>query len=412
MRALVHVRFPAALRVWLPAVFAGLAAFAARLPAQQTLCRPRVLVDRPIATARQRYQAGRRARPPLSDLSDGFAWPDTPLGVIREDGHYLFFGSDGGHHARQSYDGAEYGNNRYGSVTRTSGTLDNPLGSDPPVDVTISPNPDPSVNPFYSSYDYMGGGPVYRVPADMPGAGNLLMVYHAEIPTVSTQSFYSVYALASSTDDGMSWMDLGEIIRVNQAYRPDLDGFEIGDAPLVLSPDGKYFYIYFRDWLANGTTHWNDTITNISVARAGVSSVLNDAFGKHPHAALFQKFSGDFKLNQGLGGYSADLLAKAEYSGELQVAYNSDLKRYQMIIGEGVLIAYSESIDGLHWSAPVLLDNFSNASDQPWTYVMPVGEGPDPRILGSEFYILYTRYPTTGAGWTGASVHRLTVACR
>lgn len=101
--------------------------------------------------------------------------------------------------------------------------LRNPLGTAQPIDVTILPNPDPNVNPYYSSYDYMGGGPVYKVPDGMPGSGNLLMVYHAEIPTVTTQSFYSVLALAKSTDDGKSWTDLGEIIRINQAYRKDLD---------------------------------------------------------------------------------------------------------------------------------------------------------------------------------------------
>jgi hypothetical protein len=164
------------------------------------------------------------------------------------------------------------GNNKYGSITRTLGTLDNPLGSDPPVDVTINPNPDPAVNPFYQSYDYMGGGPVYRVPNGMPGAGNLLLLYHAEILTIQTQSFDSVFALASSTDQGMNWTDLGEIIRVNRAYRSDMDGFDIGDAPLVVSPDGKYCYIYFRDWLANGTTHWENTITLVSVARASVAA--------------------------------------------------------------------------------------------------------------------------------------------
>jgi hypothetical protein len=58
---------------------------------------------------------------------------------------------------------------------------------------------------------------VYQVPAGMVGAGNLLMVYHAEIPTITTQSFYAVLALAASTDSGASWTDLGEIIRINQA---------------------------------------------------------------------------------------------------------------------------------------------------------------------------------------------------
>ena len=378
------------------------------------LCRPKVLVDKTVATAAQRKAAGNIAWPPLTDQADGFAWPDTPVGVLKGDGGYIFFGSDGGYHAHQSWEGLEFGNNKYGSITRTIGTLDNPLGTEPPIDVTISPNPDPSVNPYYSSYDYMGGGPVYKVPEGMPGAGKLLMVYHAEIPTITTQSFDSVFALAASSNRGMSWTDLGEIIRINQGYRSDMDGFDIGDAPLVVSPDGKYFYIYFRDWLANGTTHWGNTVTLVSMARASVESVLHDAFGDHPRAAAFQKFYEGFHLDQGLGGYSRDLNPTAPYSGELQVAWNSELKRYQMIIGEGVLVAYAESPDGLKWSAPILLHDFRNDPDQPTVYVAPIGMGEDPRILGREFYIFYTRSPQAGAnpGWEGATVHRFTVACQ
>ena len=375
------------------------------------VCAPKIIGHKEVATPAQRQAAGAIAQPPLTDLADGFAWPDTPLGVIKTDSGYAFFGSDGGKHSRQFWQGKWYGNNKYGSATRTEGTLDNPLGSAPPVDVTIKPNPDAAVNPFYPSYDYMGGGPVYKVPAGLPGAGNLLMVYHAEIPTITTHSFYSVLALAVSTDGGASWTDLGEIIRINQAYRTDLDGFDIGDAPLVVSPDGKYFYIYFRDWLANGTTHWGNTITLVSVARAPIQAVLAAAFGDKPHAAGFEKYYDGWRHEQGLGGYSQDLNPNAAYSGELQVAYNSDLQRYQMIIGEGVLIAYSESSDAINWSLPTLLYDFRNEKDQPSTYVAPVGMGADPSLLGRQFYIFYTRYPTTGAGWDGASVDRLTVSC-
>jgi hypothetical protein len=329
--------------------------------------------------------------------------------VIKTDAGYEFFGSDGGLHSRQFWHGQWYGNGKYGAATRTLGTLDNALGTASPVDVSILPNPDPSVNPFYSSYDYMGGGPVYKVPQGMTGAGNLLMVYHAEIPTITTQSFYSVLALAASSDNGLSWTDLGEIIRVNQAYRTDLDGFDIGDAPLVLSPDGKYFYIYFRDWLAHGTTHWGNSITLASVARAPVDAVLSDAFGSKPRAAAFQKYyNGSWALQQGLGGLSTDLNPTAPYSGELQVAYRSFLHRYVMIIGEGVLIAYSESADGIHWAKPVVIHEFQG---QPNTYVVPVGSGEDPRILGQQFYIFYTFYPANGEGWYGASLNRLTVSC-
>jgi hypothetical protein len=378
------------------------------------LCNPTVIANKELVTPAQRKAAGDIALPPLTDQTDGFAWPDTELGVIKADGGYVFFGSDGGSHARQFWEGQYYGNNKYGSITRTIGTLDNPLGTEPPIDVTINPNPDPSVNPFYSSYDYMGGGPVYLVPPGMKGAGKLLIVYHAEIPTITTQSFDSVFALASSSDGGMSWTDLGEIVRINQGYRSDMDGYDIGDANLVISPDGKYFLIYFSDWLANGTTHWGTppTITIVSVARATISSVLNDAFGEHPRAAAFQKYYEGWHLDQGLGGYSQDLNPTGGYAGNMQVAYNSYLKRYQMFINQGVLIAYAESPDGMSWSIPTVLHDFRQDPGMPSVYDVPVGAGDNPSILDKVFYIFYTRYPNNGLGWTGASVNRFTVSCQ
>jgi hypothetical protein len=375
------------------------------------LCAPKIVANQILVTPAQREAAGEIAQPPLTDQTDGFAWPDTPLGVVRTNSGYAFFGSDGGLHSRQMWQGRWYGNNKYGSVTRTLGTLDNPLGSAPPIDVTIDPNPDPAVNPFYQSYDYMGGGPVYRVPNGMPGAGNLLMVYHAEIPTVTTQSFYAVFALAVSADEGMSWTDLGEIMRVNQGYRTDLDGFDVGDSSLVVSPDLKYLYVYFPDWRANGTTHWGTSVTLVSAARVPLTGLLQAAFGGQPHAAAFQKYYAGWNLDQGLGGYSQDLNTQSPYGGTLQVAFNTALNRYQMIVNAGTILYYSESPDGLSWSQLTLLYNFQNSPDQPSVYVAPVGMGDDPNILGSQFYIFYTSYPNNGAGWSGASVNRFTVSC-
>ena len=391
-----------------PLLTVSLLAAATQAQTVTPLCTPKISDAIVVTSAEQRATAGQIAEPPLTDQADGFAWPDTPIGVIKTAEGYEFFASDGGTHAHQLWDGHLFGNNKYGSATRTLGTLDNPLGTAPPVDVTIRPNPDAAVNPYYPSYDYMGGGPVYQVPDGMPGSGNLLMVYHAEINTVSTQSFYSVLALASSIDNGLSWIDLGEIIRVNQAYRTDLDGWDIGDPPLVVSPDGKYLYIYFRDWLANGTTHWGNTLTSVSVARAEIAEVAREAFGPKQRAAAFQKYyAGDWRLQPGIGGYSTDLDPTAPYAGELQVAYNADLKRYVMIIGEGVLFAYAESPDGLQWSSPVQIYQFNG---QPNTYVMPVGMGNDPHILGKQFYLFYT-YGGSG-GWPTNYVGRLTATCQ
>lgn len=210
----------------------------------------------------------------------------------------------------------------------------------------------------------------------------------------------------------MNWTDLGEIIRVNQAYRTDLDGFDIGDSSLVISPDQKYFYLYFPDWRANGTTHWGNTVTSVSVARAPIAAVLEAAFGSKPHAVAFQKFYDGWHLEQGLGGYSKDLNTQTPYGGNLQVAYNVDLHIYQMFVNAGVVIYYSESSDGMNWSQLSLFYDFRNDKDHPSVYDAPVGMGSDPNILGKQFYVFYTRYPNNGQGWNGASVNRFTVSCQ
>ena len=172
-----------------------------------------------VSSAAERQAAGAKAIPPITDQQNGFAWPDTSLGVLKTESGLVFFASDGAHHNQ---------NNKYGSVTRTVGTLDNPLGTGSPIDVVIRPNL--SLNPNYTSYTYLGGARIHAIPQGSPGAGSLLVVYHAEINTAT--SFYSLLGLALSSDGGGHWTDLGEIIRPNQPYAKDLAGFDIGSEPL------------------------------------------------------------------------------------------------------------------------------------------------------------------------------------
>ena len=370
------------------------------------LCAPKVTANVIVATPKHRYEAGQKAEPPITDTNNGFAWPDTPMGIIKTGTNYEFFASDGGFHARQMWQGRWVGNNKAGSIVTTVGTLGNPLGSGASQDVSISPNPDSSVNPNYSSYTYMGGGPVFQVPEGMPGAGNLLLVYHGEI---LTDALYAVLGLASSIDNGLHWTDLGEIIRLNQAFAPGLDGFEIGDGPLVVSPDNKFFYLYFPDWLANGTPH-PTTITNVSVARVPVTAVLEAAFGLSPHHSIrFQKFyEGRWDLQPAIGGASTDLNPKSQYQGYLDIHYNHALQRYVMIISNDTAFAYSESVDALHWTSPTPLGTFGPIA----AYPTAVGLGADPHILDSTFYIYFTHLPTNGTGWTNGALRRLTLTCQ
>jgi len=369
-------------------------------------CTPKVTANVVVASPKQRYDAGQRAEPPLTDTGTGFAWPDTPMGVIKTADGYEFFASDGGQHSRQMWRGHWVGNNKSGSVVTTMGTLDNPLGTGDPQNVSLSSSPDPGVNPNYSSYGYMGGGPVYQVPAGMTGAGNLLATYHAELPN---DALYAALGLAASTDNGLHWTDLGEIIRLNQAYAVGLDLWEIGDGPLVLSPDGKYFYLYFPDWIANGTPHATST-TNVSVARAPVASVLNAAFGSaRPHTVAFEKFyEGSWHLQPGIGGASTDLNPRSAYRGYLDIHYIRALQRYVLIISDDTDFAYSESIDGLTWTIPTLLGTFGPIA----AYPTAVGFGDDPHVLGKSFYVYFTHLPTDGTGWTNGALRRLTLSCQ
>lgn len=377
------------------------------------VCQPSVAGPVIVAAHEEIVEAGLKAEPPLIDTKGfGFAWPDTQMGVIKTTSGYEWFTSDGAFHPRQNWQGNWVGNNNYGSVVTTLGTLDNPLGTGIPRDVSISPNPDPAVNPNYSSYTYIGGGPVYQVPQGMLGAGNLIAGYHAELPS---DTLYAVHGLAASFDNGLHWTDLGEVVRPNQSFAPKLaPGFdEIGDGPLVLSPDGKHFYFYFPDWPA-GTT----TTTHVSVARVLAASLLNAAFGsQHPHAVPFEKYyEGNWHLQPGIGGASTDLLPNLppQVGGYLDVHYNSALQRYVMILDNDTTFYYAESIDGLTWTSPVTLGAFADGVTTLAPYPTSVGLGDDPQILGKSFYIYYTFLHDENGGEPrkGNSLRRLTITCQ
>ncbi|MFZ0687176.1 MAG: hypothetical protein WAM89_16655 [Terriglobales bacterium] len=371
------------------------------------VCNPSVTPPIIVATHEQIVEAGTIAEPPLINTGGfGFAWPDTQIGVIKTSNGYEFLTSDGAFHPRQFWQGHWVGNNNYGSVTTTVGTLDSPLGTGAPQDVTISPNPDPAVNPNYSSYGYIGGGSVYQVPAGMTGAGNLLVTYHAELPN------YALLGLAESTDNGLRWTDLGEIIRPNQAWVPGLTFTEIGDGHLVLSPDGKYFYLYFPDLQANTNAN-----THVSVARALAASLLDAAFGSgHPHAVPFEKFyHGDWRLQPGIGGASTDLSPNwlPQYEGYLDVHYNSALQRYVMITDDDTTFAYSESVDGLNWTSPISLGTYADGVKTLAPYPTSVGLGDDPSVLGKSFYVYYTFLHEENGGLPreGNSLRRFSLSC-
>jgi hypothetical protein len=372
--------------------------------ASATVCRPAVTKPIVVVSAAQRRAAAAKVEPPITDSANGFAWPDTPLGVLKTPTGYAFFGSDGGLHARQIWRGEPVGNGKYGSIVMTTGTLDDPLGTAAPVDVALAPSSEGALDPSYPAYTYAGGGPVFEIPPGRPHAGGLLATYHAELPN---DPLYAALGLAASADGGRHWTDLGEIVRLNQAYAPGLTGFEIGDGPLVLSPDGRYFYLYFPDWLANGSAATVVT-TRMSVARAPVSAVLDAAFGTEHHAVPFAKFyAGGWDLQPGIGGASTDLNPNSAIAGYLDVHYDPALSRYVLIVSNDTTFGYAESIDGLSWTVPIALGTFGPIA----AYPTAVGLGANPHDLGRSFDVFFTHLPADGSGWNGGALERITVSC-
>jgi len=329
-----------------------------------------------------------------------FAWSDTQLGVARtRDGSgYLFFGSDGGCHLN-----CNGKNSRGGSITVSTGTLDHPLGEplgdpNPPVNEFLIPNS--SNLPDYMNY--VGGGPVYRIPDGEPGAGDLLIVYHVERPA---NVFWSWLGLAKSSDEGQTWQDLGLIISGTHPYNPQ-GQLDIGDGNLVVATDPathqKYFYVYF------GT----DT-TYLSAARAPYDELLCAIFmaesEKMPATGRFHKYYNGAWNSAGLDGPATELFpaVTGETDGDPQVKWSSYRNRFIAIEDNGQYIAYGESADGLHWP-PMQVVLGMNPQTPVYGYATPVGTGDDPAILGDTFYVYYMDW-AQGVAWQPATLNRLTL---
>jgi hypothetical protein len=252
-------------------------------------------------------------------------------------------------------------------------------------------------------YTYIGGGPVYQVPQGQVDVGNWLLVYHWEY---NDPNYYGL-GMAISRDKGLHWTDIGEIIRFNMpfSYNGQPAGAAIGDPPLVVSPDGKYFYIYFQDWIKS-----TGNFTYNSVARAPIAEVLEDAFGGAGHfAAPFKKYYNGSWGQPGIGGISTDLMPEAHFGGGNNVAYNSYIHRYMIFDSDSQNYSYGESIDGLHWTDTVFLGMLGHVPDVAG-YASPVGGGDDPTVLGQQFYVYYTQF--RGPWPTAQSVKRFTLTCQ
>ena len=369
-------------------------------------CQVRVVANDVVVSDEERRAAAYQVQPAGIVPNPGqwpyFAWPDTQLGVVRtRDGAgYLFFGSDGGCH-----NDCNSKTPRSGSITVSQGTLDHPLGL--PV---ADPSPPPSefllptsVN-LPATMDYVGGGPVYRIPEGEPGAGDLLIVYHAER---AANPFWSWLGLAKSSDEGYTWQDLGLIISPAHAYNPD-GAVDIGDSTLVAAPDSvtgqKYFYLFFGSdttYLSVARAAYEELLEAVSQQNSGTSSTVASSF--------FHKYYDGSWDQPGIGGQQSEIFpaVTGQTDGDSQVAWSAYRHRFVAIMDNGQYIAYGESVDGLHWPAMQVLLG-TNPQTAVYGYANAIGVEADPAILGDTFYSYYTDFPQ-GVSWQPATLNRLTI---
>lgn len=374
-----------------------------------TQCEVRIVENKVVASNRERREVSYHVQPPgiIPDpkVWPWFAWSDTSLGVVRtRDGSgYLFFGSDGGCHENCN-DQTKW---RWGSITVSQGTLDHPLGE--PLG-----DPNPAVHEFAfpisanlpANIDYAGGGPVYRVPKGEPGAGSLIMVYHIER---NANPLWSWTGLAKSTDEGLTWQDLGLILSVPHAYKPH-GASDVGENPLVPYTDPttgqKYFYIFFPQHCWTATAQCSD-FTWISVARAPYEEVLAAASAGNSVSTLFNKYYQGEWDQPGLGGLASETFAgvAGETEGDFQIVWSAYRNRFVAIMDNAQYIAYGESVDGLDWPPMQVLLADPRYPVTVYGYANAVGLGADPGVLGDTFYSYYT----DSLNWQPASVRRLTI---
>jgi len=302
-------------------------------------------------------------------------WPDTIFGVWRDGERYRFIAANP----------LDTGYLLYSAVTE--GTLDNPIA--------FSINPQVPIDNLQNSYGYIGGSTVYRDPQ----TGTLLMVYDAEQypPDSGVHSadtpVHNLDGMAKSTDNGLTWVDLGEIVDTEFQGWADWN-VGVGNAPFVVN--GEYFYIYINDTLIANPRFDVGT----AVARAKVTDVLNAAINENTVVPSYKYYQGQWE-QPGMGGKSSPLEIGNPQSTMFDVSYNEYLGRYikinESVRDDSYNLYLSESTDGIHWTLRVPVDESAGYK----IYPTIIGLGDNPKITGAEFYVYYIFTPD----WSGTDPH-------
>lgn len=285
------------------------------------------------------------------------------------------------------------------NIAITIGTLDDPA-------TTVIANAELIRGVDHDEYPYAAGGPVYRDPE----TGMLLMFYHAEYHFPDGR-FHAVIGLATSSNEGRTFNDLGIILTTQAERDPDAPCCaDIGSGTYVIDADnpeaeGVWFNLYYRDRL-----NQDGALTDIhlAVATAPLDEVVEAA--RAGRTSAWYKVNGT-SLEPGLGGLASPAEPGNPPGGFTSATHNTALNRY-LLVGhtfpapDGSTQLYLiASEDGFHWSPRVTLLDYEGEA----TYPTIIDPGGDPNQTGNTFYVCYITTPPGSTRWENTALERLTV---
>ncbi len=275
--------------------------------------------------------------------------------------------------------------------------------------------------------DYVGGGPVARITNPSTGVRGVVLLYHARFewgPICNVlPCFYSSFGLAFSSDGGMTFTRLGEVIQP-YASRPQTlsstSTLDVGSGTLVLgdingypvpNPTGAsqantYFYVFYTDRdPSEGCTG-----LCLAVARARVLDVANAAFTDNTAAlpTLFHKYWRGSWTQPAVSGDVNDASNSGHFSpvlGEPVVApaviYDSAINHFLMAHVFGTDIVLRTAVNLFSWSE-IIPGAAIHEAGNVLVYPSLVGETGDPSIAGLSPWLFYVAAPAADFQWTEA----------
>lgn len=186
--------------------------------------------------------------------------------------------------------------------------------------------------------EYAGGSKVLRLPN-----GDLAMIYHGEHhPCTGDRAEVNV-GLAISGDDGATWQRRGKILSASPYDFESCDErqfFGAGSFSGVVSPDGKFLYLYHHIWHPEQSCY-------ITVSRSEIASGLGPG-------TWWRYYQGAWS-QPGLGGLGSDMWGEPPgqdncMAGVPSVSWNPTYKMWLAVFVTFKGFAYASSPDGLNWS--------------------------------------------------------------